>query len=302
MAKEGDLWDDSALINAFDDAISKYKMMHGKGHRDSSTEGGKVINSTEENLSAIADESPEDKRHIEADDNSNAASNITTEMGGSNNPPVEENHSVNLYAPQPYMDASNGQQAQDPHHGYSNTQDAENYTQLLNQYYELEEQRQKILQQLQLFGSWNYQGSGSSVHWGTCSASQEHQVPTTQTSYPAVICSCCPYASQCLVAPCSFAGTCVGKTCNATSVIGCDGKSFSREDGDIVKTAVGAAERALSSLKMSTPEKKEEKDGQLAQGAGSETDVTDVLNAWYSAGFYTGKYLVEQSIAKKHHG
>jgi hypothetical protein len=27
MGKEGELWDDSALINAFDDAMSKYKVL-----------------------------------------------------------------------------------------------------------------------------------------------------------------------------------------------------------------------------------------------------------------------------------
>uniref|UniRef100_A0A5B7B747 Survival Motor Neuron Gemin2-binding domain-containing protein n=1 Tax=Davidia involucrata TaxID=16924 RepID=A0A5B7B747_DAVIN len=304
MAKKGDLWDDSVLINAFDDAISKYKMMHGKGNRDSSTEGGKVISSTEENLSALVDESHEAKRNIEADDNSNDVSNTTTEMGETNNlPSVKENHCANSCAPQHYVDSSNGQQAQDALHGYSNTQGAEDYTRLLNQYYELEEQRQKILQQLHQFGSWNYQSSGSNEHWGTGSTSQEHQVPTTQASYPAVICSCCPYACQCLVAPCSLGGTCVGKTCDATSVIGCDGKSFSLEDGDIVKTAMGAADRALSSLKTNSSEKREEKnEGQLTQSAGSETDLTIVLNAWYSAGFFTGKYLVEQSIAKKRQG
>lgn len=38
------------------------------------------------------------------------------------------------------------------------------------------------------------------------------------------------------------------------------------------------------------PEKHDEKnDGEITLSACSETDLTVVLNAWYSAGFYTGK-------------
>lgn len=36
-------------------------------------------------------------------------------------------------------------------------------------------------------------------------------------------------------------------------------------------------------------EKKKENEGDVAQTNNSETDLTVVLNAWYSAGFYTGK-------------
>lgn len=50
-----------------------------------------------------------------------------------------------------------------------------------------------------------------------------------------------------------------------------------------------------------------EKDGErkgadVAHSASSETDLAEVLNAWYSAGFYTGKYLTEQTVARKRLG
>ncbi|XP_059656888.1 uncharacterized protein LOC132303584 [Cornus florida] len=311
MGKEGDLWDDSALINAFDDAISKYKTMHDKGNHDSSTEGGKVISSIEENLSTLVGESHETKRHIETDGNSNDALSTTAGMTETNNlQPVKENHGVNSCTPELYVDSSKDQVVQDGVQSFSNTQVAEDYTQLLNQYYDLEEQRQKILQQLYQFGSWNYQGPVSNVEGGTCSTSLEHQVPTTEASYPSVICSCCPYGCQCLMAPCSLGETCVGKTCDAASALGRDQKSSSLEEGDIVKTAMGAAETALSSLMAKTSgdsnlykgEKEETNGGQLEQSGSSGTDLSVVLNAWYSAGFYTGKYLVEQSVATKRHG
>ncbi|XP_057467496.1 uncharacterized protein LOC130756890 isoform X1 [Actinidia eriantha] len=302
MGKDGDLWDDSALINAFDHAISKYKMMHGRGPHDNTKEEENALGNTEERLSTLGDGSYEAKRHAQADDNSNVASNTTTELGETYDlPGSEKDHIVDSFAQECNVDLSSGQHTQDALQDYSNTQGAGDYTQLLNQYYVLEEQRQKILQQLQQFGSWDYQGS--SGQWGTCSASQEYKLPTNQTSFPAVVSSCCPYACQCLVAPCSFGGTCVGKTCDATSGIGHNGKSPSFEDGDIIKTAMEAAERAISSLKTKTSEKGEEShEGQLEQRAICETDLTVVFNAWYSAGFHTGKYLAEQSIAKKRHG
>jgi len=34
---------------------------------------------------------------------------------------------------------------------------------------------------------------------------------------------------------------------------------------------------------------KKKEDSELEQIGGSETDLTAVLNAWYSAGFHTGK-------------
>lgn len=301
--KEGDLWDDSALLNAFDDAISKYKIMHGRGQNDSSKEGEKVVCNTGESLATLVDGSHNAARHAGADDNNNVASNTTTELGETNDLPQNKtNHVVDSFTQEPNVDLSYGQHTQDTLQHYSNTQGAGDYTQLLNQYYELEEQRQKVLQQLQQFGGWDYQGSGSNVQWGTGSASQEHPVPTSQASYPAVVSSYCPYGCQCLVAPCSLGGTYAGKTCDATSGIDHNGKLTSSENGDIIKTAMGAAESALSSLKIKTSEKGEERhEGQLEQSAISETDLTVVFNAWYSAGFYTGKYLAEQSIAKKRH-
>lgn len=180
-------------------------------------------------------------RSAQADDNSNVASNATTEVGETSNLPEDQkNHAVDSFAQEPNVVSTSGQHVQDVHQGYSDTQGAGDYTQLVNQYYELEEQRQKILQQLQPFGSWDYQGS--SVQW-------EQPVSASQSSYPAIVASCCPYVGHCLVAPCSFGGTCVCRTCEASSGIGHNGNPPSFEDGDIAKTAMGAAEKPLSCLK-----------------------------------------------------
>lgn len=182
---------------------------------------------------------------------------------------VEGTHSVNDHGPGLHTSSSSGQNM---HNGYSNSQGVEDYNQLVNRYYELEEQRQKVLQQLYQFGGWNYQGSDSSIQWGAFSASQEHQVPVAQTSCqtdptmklntscfqqyqvpvaetsnPTVPCSC--RSNVCPRTGCSYCVACTDKLCKDTSSRGHNGKSFSVNEDDLIKTAMGAADKALSSLK-----------------------------------------------------
>ncbi|XP_057976373.1 uncharacterized protein LOC131163703 [Malania oleifera] len=315
MGKGTDLWDDSALINAFDDAIAKYKLMHSKGYNNCSAEEGNVISRTGDNASAPVDEIYEAERYEEADKDRIVPSNIATERGETSNlSSVEENKKAVAYVLESHIGSSNGAHMQNELKDYSNSQGAEDYNDLLNQYYGLEEQRQKILQRLHQLGSWNYdysaEGSGSFPQCADYSTSQEHQPPRTQASHPAAACSYCPCACQCLLAPClsvpacCMNGTYVGKTCSVATMAEGSGKLSPFKDGDIVRTAMCAAEKAISSMKMRTSgeETQEEKNKcEMGQSANSETDLTAVLNAWYSAGFYTGKYLVEQATAGKRH-
>ncbi|XP_031250742.1 uncharacterized protein LOC116108636 [Pistacia vera] len=300
MGKEGELWDDSALVQAFDDAMSKYKKMHSKNRND--------VASVQEQTAALHLED-----HAAIRDGGDDYFVSKTETGmieGKNLAPVEENPCIGS-TPEPYVDLSKGVVMQEAINGYTYSQGTEDYNQLLGQYYELEEKRQQILQRLNQFGNWNYQCSGENfstgAQWGT-STSQEYQLPPSQTSHPAVACSCCPYVSQCCLAPCttcsacSLGGACNGKTCTDTNAVTGSGKLPSVVDSDIVNTAMGAVERAISSMKTNEEiEKKKGNEGDIAQTNDSETDLTVVLNAWYSAGFYTGKYLTEQSFAKNQH-
>lgn len=115
------------------------------------------------------------------------------------------------------------------------------------------------MEQLHQYGGWNYQysGEGSGVQWGSCSTSREHAIPASLDSHPNVVCSCCPYVYPCLAAPCtscpgcSLGGTCVGKTCADASIAMVPGseRSCLLKDGNIVQAAMGAAEKALSSVK-----------------------------------------------------
>lgn len=184
-------------------------------------------------------------------EDSNVILKTETEItAGKNIVPIEEN---------PYGDSSNGVVMQDAINGYAYPQGVEDYNQLLGQYYELEEKRQQILQRLNQFGNWNYHCSGenfsSGAQWGTCSTSQDIQLPATQTSHPAIVCSCCPYVSQCCLASlttcsaCSLGGACNGRICTDTNAATGSGKSHTVVDSDIVNTAMGAIDRALSSLK-----------------------------------------------------
>ncbi|KAJ6712133.1 SURVIVAL MOTOR NEURON-LIKE PROTEIN 1 [Salix purpurea] len=320
MGKEGELWDDSALINAFDDAIFKYKKMHGKKRiPDKSSDGGKFGGGTDdENASAVtgADESLDGTVKV-ADESSNVTSNTVTELGETKNlAPAKLKNCVDSLGPDPYVDPSNGGAHAQTLNGCLYSHGTEDYNQLLNQYYELEEKRQMILQQLNVYYQYPVDDSGSGGYWGTCSASQDPLVAATQASLTPLICSCCPYACHCSVAPCSsfssctLGGTSLGKACADSSPMMNPGKSFPPIDDDIVKTAMDAAERAMSSMTMNAPavksdtegnkaEKSEDNGGEITQNTSSETDLTVVLNAWYSAGFYTGKYLTERSIAKK---
>ncbi|XWS38795.1 hypothetical protein CRYUN_Cryun19dG0160800 [Craigia yunnanensis] len=318
MGKEGELWDDSAIIDAFDNAMSKYKRMHDKKN-------------SEANVFAVSDQSADEAiKHRDAGENCNVTSNTGIETEEAKDlQPIKENNAVHSQTPEPYIDSSTSlrmQDKQDGNKGYSDLQGAQDYNQLLSQYYEVEDKRQKILQQLQQFGGWNYQdsaeGSSAAAQWSTSCASQEYLIPTSQASHSSVI-SCFPYVCQSLVTPCtsypccSLGGTCVGETSTEQNGAMAHGNILTVIDDDIVKTAMGAAEMAISSMTTKASidpnvkegkfifalnaEDKEKKDdkGEMSQNTSYEADLTVLLNAWYSAGFYTGKYLMEQSIAKK---
>ncbi|KAF7820622.1 survival motor neuron protein [Senna tora] len=79
-----------------------------------------------------------------------------------------------------------------------------------------------------------------------------------------------------------------------------------RAHDKVLKTAMGAAERALSTIRTTISgdsDKKEEKREAIMNWINiMARNSTAVLNAWYFAGFYTRRYLVEQSIANRRQG
>ncbi|PIA58710.1 hypothetical protein AQUCO_00500566v1 [Aquilegia coerulea] len=309
-SKQTDPWDDSALLNAFDHAITKYKM-HKNERFESSISGESVLTGSGEALSTFNVQLVEETPHATTSSTKDAGDAYDSLL-------VEENHRTGSHSDESHKQTSNDTHVQEVLEEYIDSQGVDAHNELLKQYYELEEQRQKILQQLQQAGYWNNQYSGElgdpSEHWGSCSA-QAHQEFNGQASHPTVVSYCSPCVCPCLVTPClsmppcSLGGACVGKKDAAATPITCTsgpGKLSSLDDDTIVKTAMGAAERAISSMNLKVagcytkPEGSSE--GQIEHSASPETDLAVVLNAWYSAGFYTGKYVFEQSISKGRHG
>lgn len=136
-------------------------------------------------------------------------------------------------------------------------QGGDEYNQLVAQYYELEEKRLKILEQINQYGGWNNQYAATTSTSGVpYSNTQDYSMSTyQQVSDPNVACSCCPCFSQCALSPCtsvpscSLGGPCAAKPCNDYSVERDNKMLFPCEDGKIHKMAMGAAERALSTIR-----------------------------------------------------
>ncbi|XP_004512485.1 uncharacterized protein [Cicer arietinum] len=285
MGKDGYLWDDSALINAFDNALSTYKKMHSpsKNNDTSIQESEQVI---QENYSNA--EIANTTRDVEEKSNVHATDSIETSYVSN----LEENY-------QPCLDSKNGQGFDD-------------YNQLIAQYYELEEKRLKILDQINQYGDLNHQYAATASNSGVqYSNAQDYSMytPQVEVSDPNVVCSCCPCFSQCAldacasVPGCSVGGPCAGKPCNDYTAEKGSKMLIPCEDGKIHEMAMGAVERALSTIRTTISgdfdvnEEKEKKNYEQVSDSG--TDLNAVLTAWYSAGFFTGKYLVEQSIENR---
>ncbi|KAH9605916.1 hypothetical protein KSS87_010241 [Heliosperma pusillum] len=304
MGKEGQLWDDSSLINAFDQAISKYKKMHGKGYKNSSTTdvSGDVICNTID----VLQNGNSNAKTVGDGNNNDSLVSVKVEEAR-NSEAVQENEVTDSLICEEHAHESYSILAQDHSQNSSSTINLDEYNILYTQYYEIEEQRQKILQQMQHFNNEYYPYSGEAstagVQCGTNPTSQEYQ-GTSHMPCGAMVVSCCPCACQCSLASCSsLTYPCSGTCCaGPPSTKGLEVKP-AVENVDFVAEALGAAQRALATLKDKTSGSEKENNlcNSMEQNGASETNLSDVLNAWYSAGLYTGKYLTEKSIAKKRH-
>ncbi|KAJ6818466.1 uncharacterized protein M6B38_406000 [Iris pallida] len=313
------LWDDSALLDAFDHAIDTYKDMHTKReHGGSHKEGDTAVIDEKDRL-------PTEKTwHIEHEDNHNTISNDTTEASvlyddteaakedlsgqesqiGENLPSSESKHPHSSGFP--CVDG-NG-------YGYSDQQNME-YEQLLKQYYELEEQKQRVAQQLYQANYWNYQ---TPVQSSTCQQVSVENTSACGLNNPCSLCSC-----QCISVPLIPTSACAiggmpGVCYSCPSLMAYCSGSQSQEvpcsshvpvDNDTaVKAGMLAAEKAINSMKLEIgaaynacgEKEKGEKssgtlEGNLSQAVSSGSDFTAVLNAWYLAGEKKIMYLTEQS-------
>lgn len=308
MGRE-ELWDDSALIKAFDDAISKYKKMHGKGSKEESNGVAGDVKCSTGDASPANNANEQDYSHLETENEGwKDAPHASVEVAEAEVKDKGDEVAASQFPEEQVLGSSN-LPIQDGAQNISSSVAVDEYNQLCQQYYELEEQRQKILQKLQNFSSWSYtdgvEASGSGMQWGN-TVTQECQSSISQMPCGTMVVSCCPCACPCSMAscsslPCPSPVACTSNLCNDGSASMGLQKQPAVEDTDIVKMAMGAAERAISTLRDTTSAWKG--DNKICSGtetnASPETDLSTVLNAWYSAGFYTGKFLTEQSVAKK---
>ncbi|XP_038982304.1 uncharacterized protein LOC103717118 isoform X2 [Phoenix dactylifera] len=364
MGKGTDLWDDSALINAFDHAMATYKAMHTEEYQGNFLKEGKQTTESNKDEPVHAEKTTE---QIEPDDdinniNSGAAevhvSCCSNEVTAEDLPDQKDNLGMDFHATESYPYSSGALYTDGKIDGYSVQQSTE-FNELLRQYYELEEKKQKIVEQLQDTNYLNYQTTAQSF------TSQMHDVPASNAcnaseyarQHPCSLCSChylavpisacaigglssegygcCPpWIASCSVSPANLfpgaqcpaqSGTCsIGASCSMDPA-----KQSTYADDEVVKAGMIAAERTINSMKTEISatsnicedfldmaiagkvplgkemgkDKSENSGIQERKGSesiGPETDLACVLNAWYSAGFHTGRYLLEQSRRNSH--
>lgn len=208
------------------------------------------------------------KRKKELNDNISDLSNRVTEAclfsdnsGATTLPPIQNNQlGAGSSAPVPIKDSTSGPVAQENFEGHVQSLAYAEYSQKLSQYYELEEQRQKLLHELNQANYWNYQnyseGSGSYLPQNAFCAASQSQLPPYHGSYPyCPACSCHCLATSCVVPTCAMGDNC--STINGTHAIATACKAdpvgpFSCSKDNIIKAAKEAAEKAISSMKLNT--------------------------------------------------
>uniref|UniRef100_A0A453PBQ7 Survival Motor Neuron Gemin2-binding domain-containing protein n=2 Tax=Aegilops tauschii subsp. strangulata TaxID=200361 RepID=A0A453PBQ7_AEGTS len=332
MGKGGELWDDSALVDAFDHAVATYKAMHGKNNQGAPSEKQESEDSVVQTLNAHCES-------ISAKQTEKNDSCTNLPIGPVETPqqPCEERN-TDKQAPLQETDLGKETKISESKTCFSDVtntegkdssnQQIEDYNELLRKYYELEVQSQKVLEQLHQTNFWNYQTPEQS------SAYQQQQVPayiatapdpnssTTQTSccslnVPMVSISCCSTGQQSGDSSgmppnggCSISFTC--DHCPGASTTYPTGAAFtqlptkvSTGDDQVAKAAMMTAEGAMNFMRntisgdaASFPRNEggigKENNTTLGMNlnldtTGADSDLAVVLNAWYTAGFYTGR-------------
>ncbi|URE07892.1 hypothetical protein MUK42_20553 [Musa troglodytarum] len=281
MGKGTDLWDDSALIDAFDDAMATYKAVHRESHPAKPLGEGKHIGESTEDEPVHSENL---NRQIEHGVGEN---NVLKDVTETNMPYYkyvssteghqleEDSLGVNIHATE-INSYSSDFHVSTSEIDYHNDEQSIEYNHLLKQYYELEEERQKVLQQLQQANYWNYQTPVQSGEYqaekflGNNASESCSQPPYSLCSCHSLSASLIP-ASACAICGPSFRGYyCCPQNC-FTSVLhhfsGCQdhvqsgicslggsltvdpSKQTTHTDDPAVRIGMMAAEKALRSLK-----------------------------------------------------
>ncbi|BAF09731.1 uncharacterized protein [Oryza sativa Japonica Group] len=346
MGKGGELWDDSALVDAFDHAVATFKAMHSKNTQATTSENEEpgdpavAAPAGEENISAeVADELIEkDGSQTEPCEASETPYQTHEERKSTEQAPLQEKDlDKEAHFSEPKIHASDVADAEQKDTSNQQTWD---YNELVKKYYELEEQSRKVLEQLHQTNYWNYQVPGQSsvyqqpqVPAYSATAPDPHsstiQSPCCCANVPLVSVSCCSTGqtsgvSSCMQPSggCSISLTC--DQCPGTSATDSTGatcvqqaEKVSTDSDQVAKAAMMTAEGAMNFMRstisgdLGSFPRTDAASGKESMPMGmnpnfdtmgADSDLAVVLNAWYAAGFYTGRYLMQQSMKNTRQG
>lgn len=352
-AKDTTLWDDSALLNAFNKAMTKYRDMHKNPSKDIGLGDAKTGTETVDNGhdKTIRDTSSEERNEETLEATVRVSHSSLPDSGATGQAAESDHDCVPGQAGESQHDCAPGQAAESQHnctagqpHGsesygaydtWSSMQMnyGDGHARLISNYYDLEKQRQEVLQQLYQFNGWNCQATNdqaaSSAQWNGYASFQGIQ----GASYYPQCCPIVPYCHQCAqygpTQPPLCTGACSHHAPCASSAAGTSNNephcqcwyrntplptelNNTVEHSKPLPAADRTAENILEAVKKAMSMVKEEMSradnecqGEMEidkSGEGSsDTDVTEMLHAWFSAGFYTARCLSRKaSVEKKH--
>eukprot|EP00252_Welwitschia_mirabilis_P025676 TRINITY_DN8137_c0_g1_i1.p1 TRINITY_DN8137_c0_g1~~TRINITY_DN8137_c0_g1_i1.p1 ORF type:complete len:395 (-),score=72.17 TRINITY_DN8137_c0_g1_i1:172-1248(-) len=343
ISKDGALWDDSVLIQAFESAVSKYR---GRHNVKSKGEDSKKTSEAADNLKKdVWDTNTSEKNKGVFESVAKTSQSADATM-------------LNHEADNDLRATANNESKQ--------LDDWNEYTNLLNSYNELEMQRQELWQKLQKFNMWQYQAEGqeqtltNNYRWdgyGTLPANQQTNFHEQCNEYGCSStkdqnalnqeCECFQYLqgaqnSCCFqnshLYPCCFPCLCPcrGPCINNSACPACVSGSWSTDDvvncykktslahplGDIPANSVPVSRgedlpetlketmrSSVFTLKHEIGKISDEFIGKCEKdnsGGSFDSDISEMLHAWFSAGFFTARYLAKRSSGErfnqKHNG
>ncbi|KAK1274175.1 hypothetical protein QJS04_geneDACA012170 [Acorus gramineus] len=307
--------------------MSKYKAMHGKASSSNLAEGEENVPNPVEDTEGIFEHEKKSNSVEQTEgslvDDGVAREFATDQLSSSVLPPVQETYEA-------YYGSQGGVEYEQLLSRYYELEGLrQNVLQQLQQSSSYQAMNQCSDFQTQQLPTDSASYNASIPSCCTCSVSPCFLVPTSAacaqhssgtqnvnsclactSSYNGWIPSCSPCLSHCAIAP-SFVPSCaLGKQGVADNISHSVSPKHNSDavkrsnvaDESVVKTAMMAAERAICSMKLDGSEIPGTSEGhdKEKQNIDLETDLSSVLSAWYSAGFYTGKYLMGQSGRRGH--
>lgn len=340
-AKDTTLWDDSALLDAFNNAMTKYRDIHKNpsketGPGDAKTgietvDDGDNKETCDTGFEEVNNETIEDTirdSHISLPDYGATGQAAESQHNCTPGQAAESHHN---YTPgQPH-----GSESYAAYHTWPSMQMdyGDEHARLVSNYYDLEKQRQEVLQQLYQFNGMNCQVTNeqatSSAQWNGYGSFQGILGAAYYPQYCPTLPYFHPYPHYSPTQPPLCTGASSHHAPSASSGAGISNnephcqcwyinttpptepknrvepsKTLPAVD-NIAETILEAVKKATTTVKEEMSRVDNECQGEMeidksVEGS-SDADVTGMLHAWFSAGFYTARCLSRKaSVEKKH--